>query len=77
MEYKVHGVYQRTYSTKDVILTAGAYGTPQILLRSGIGPAEMLERSKVRSAEQVQIPRYDLLVHVRDASLINVTASYL
>lgn len=30
------------YATKGVILSAGSYGSPQILLRSGIGPAEDL-----------------------------------
>lgn len=32
------------FANKEVILTAGAIGSPQILLQSGIGPKEDLEK---------------------------------
>jgi choline dehydrogenase-like flavoprotein len=39
---------------KEIILTAGAYGTPAILLRSGIGPKDELEQIGVHP--EVQLP---------------------
>ncbi|KAF9261164.1 hypothetical protein L218DRAFT_1078898 [Marasmius fiardii PR-910] len=36
------GVLQTITASKEVVLSAGVIGTPQILLRSGIGPARTL-----------------------------------
>jgi len=33
---------------REVIISAGAFGSPILLFKSGIGPAEMLSRAKVR-----------------------------
>src|SRR5258708_16354853 len=38
------GQEQTLFSTREIILAAGAYGSPQILMLSGIGPAEELAR---------------------------------
>lgn len=36
------GRVQQVFATGEVVLSAGAFGTPEILQRSGIGPAELL-----------------------------------
>src|ERR1700751_1626563 len=38
------GQEKTLFSTREIILAAGAYGSPQILMLSGIGPAEELAR---------------------------------
>jgi choline dehydrogenase len=42
VEYRVAGRVQRVYADGDIVLSAGAVGTPQVLLLSGIGPADQL-----------------------------------
>ena len=37
------GRLKKIYSNKEVILSAGAIGSPQILMLSGIGPKDHLE----------------------------------
>lgn len=47
VEYIHRGVLKTVYAWKEVILSAGAIGSPQILLLSGIGPRDHLEQLKV------------------------------
>ncbi len=42
VEYNLGGETRRARAAASVILSAGAYNTPQILMRSGIGPAKHL-----------------------------------
>lgn len=53
-EHRAHGVevlhdgrIKRVTARKEVILSAGSIGSPQILLLSGIGPRKDLEKLKV------------------------------
>jgi choline dehydrogenase-like flavoprotein len=39
-----HGALEQLHADREVIVSAGAYGSPQLLLISGIGPAEDLGR---------------------------------
>jgi 4-pyridoxate dehydrogenase len=42
IEYKQGGTTQRADAAREVILAAGAFNTPQLLMLSGVGPAEHL-----------------------------------
>jgi choline dehydrogenase len=44
IEYRQDGELKRVLANKEVLLASGAYNSPQLLMLSGIGPAEELER---------------------------------
>ena len=47
VQYAHNGRLKIVRSGKEVILSAGAIGSPQILMLSGVGPKEHLEDMKV------------------------------
>ena len=64
------GEVREVRATKEVILSAGSINTPQLLMLSGVGPAETLRRpsaprerlsSPRRDDERLPLPRRDLL----------------
>ncbi len=44
VEFRRHGSLERVLAEREVLLAAGAIGSPQLLLLSGIGPAEHLRQ---------------------------------
>lgn len=50
IEFIHRGISFSVQTDKEVILTAGTYGSPAILIRSGIGPADQLQRLQVRTS---------------------------
>ena len=48
VEYTQYGKTKKVFASKEVILSAGAVNTPQILLLSGVGPKEELEKLKIK-----------------------------
>jgi choline dehydrogenase len=44
IEYEVGGEIKLAHTTREVILSGGVYNSPHLLMLSGIGPGEMLER---------------------------------
>jgi len=44
VEYVQHGQVQRVYAQNEVIVCGGTYNSPQLLMLSGIGPADELRR---------------------------------
>ena len=42
-----HGTVQRTHARREVLLCAGAIASPQILQRSGVGPADLLHELNI------------------------------
>lgn len=49
VQYERHGVPRLAFAYNEVILCAGTYLSPVILMNSGIGPAEQLREAKVDS----------------------------
>lgn len=47
--YTRHGIPQIAHATKEVVLSAGAFQSPMLLMKSGIGPAEVLREAGVRN----------------------------
>jgi choline dehydrogenase len=45
---KAPGVAQTAHATREVILAGGAFNTPQLLMLSGVGPKEELEKHGIR-----------------------------
>lgn len=49
VEFLRNGTMQKVFADKEVVLSAGAIGSPKILLMSGIGPTKHLSEMKVIS----------------------------
>lgn len=48
IEYERNGARHRVFAGREVILSAGAINSPQLLQLSGVGPAETLKRHNIR-----------------------------
>jgi choline dehydrogenase len=53
VEYAVRGVVQRLDCEREVVLCAGAFGSPHILLLSGVGPAAGIEPHGIRVVHEL------------------------
>lgn len=50
VEYSLGGVLQEARAAREVILSAGAFGSPQLLMLSGIGPGQHLQDMHIEVA---------------------------
>lgn len=57
VEYKRDGITQAAYADGEVILSAGTFNTPQLLLLSGIGPADDLRDLGVEVLQDIPVGR--------------------
>jgi choline dehydrogenase-like flavoprotein len=67
VEYERGGAIQKALATREVILSAGAIGSPQILMLSGIGPAKHLQRHGIAVVADVPGVGENLHDHVSAA----------
>jgi choline dehydrogenase-like flavoprotein len=70
VEYLQEGRKLRAYCSAEIILTAGAYATPKLLLLSGIGPAEELQRHGI--AVKQDLPGVGR--HMQDHNMVPLAA---
>ena len=47
VEYTRHGYKFKAYASKEVIISAGSFGSPMVLFKSGIGPFQILKAAGV------------------------------
>jgi choline dehydrogenase-like flavoprotein len=64
VELDVQGEKRELDATREVILSAGAYGSPFLLLHSGIGPAEQLTAFQIEVRENLPAVGTNLQDHI-------------
>ena len=64
VEFIKNGQVQRVRARKEVILSAGAYGSPQILMLSGIGPAAELHKHGIEIVHELAGVGQNLQDHI-------------
>ncbi len=57
VEYVKDGATERAEAAREVILAAGAFNTPQLLMLSGVGPAEHLRSFRIEVAADLPVGR--------------------
>ncbi|WP_371432520.1 GMC family oxidoreductase [Novosphingobium sp.] len=65
VEFERHGVRQQATVEREVLLCAGAYGSPQILMLSGIGPGGELASHGISPVHELPGVGQNLQEHVR------------
>jgi choline dehydrogenase-like flavoprotein len=69
VDYEVGGAKQRATARREIILAAGAYNSPQLLMRSGVGPGEHLREMGI--AVVADRPQVGQNLHDHPASSID------
>lgn len=77
VQYVKNGKYYKVYANKEVILSAGAINSPQLLMLSGIGPADHLRKMKIEPIVDLPVG-FNLMDHTAAGALtIKVNVSTL
>ncbi|CAG9759870.1 unnamed protein product [Ceutorhynchus assimilis] len=58
VQFVKNGQFYYASASKEVILSAGALNTPQILMLSGIGPKDQLEKHKIQVVRDLPVGRF-------------------
>ncbi|MFT7460671.1 MAG: choline dehydrogenase, partial [Planctomycetota bacterium] len=77
IEYQKDGQLHQAHSSQEVILSAGAIGSPQILQNSGVGPKELLEKVKVPLVKDLQGVGANLQDHLQIRLVFKTSESTL
>uniref|UniRef100_A0A1B0GQD1 Glucose-methanol-choline oxidoreductase N-terminal domain-containing protein n=1 Tax=Phlebotomus papatasi TaxID=29031 RepID=A0A1B0GQD1_PHLPP len=67
--------FQRVYATREVILSASTFNSPQLLMLSGIGPYDHLQEINVSCIQNLPVGRrmYDHMLFVGPSIILNTT----
>lgn len=77
VQYSKNGNIRNVYANKEVILSAGAINTPQLLMLSGVGPADHLRDVGIQPIQDLAVG-YNLMDHTAPGALtIKVNVSTL
>lgn len=57
VQYRRHGIPQIAYASKEVIISAGVFISPMLLIKSGVGPIEVLNNANVTNIIGVNAAR--------------------
>ncbi|CAH2986306.1 unnamed protein product [Chilo suppressalis] len=68
VELEKHGIKYKILASKEVILSAGALNTPQILMLSGIGPKQHLDSLKIEVVKDLPVG-HNLMDHMAAGGL--------
>ncbi|XP_054157690.1 L-sorbose 1-dehydrogenase-like [Oppia nitens] len=80
VEYVRDGLKNVAKVKKEIIISAGAINTPQLLMLSGIGPAKDLRKFSIKVLADLPVginlhnhPRLDLRAYIKDDSLVTTS----
>jgi choline dehydrogenase len=79
VRYYANGLYKDVLANREVILCGGAINSPQLLLLSGVGPAEELRKHSIETVHELPgvgknlQDHLDVLVSVREKTHYSVT----
>jgi choline dehydrogenase-like flavoprotein len=72
VRYTVNGVHHEVRARKEVILSGGAFGTPQLLMLSGIGPALHLQDMGIAVVHELPGVGQNLQDHVTTVLILSL-----
>ncbi|RRJ85204.1 GMC family oxidoreductase [Aestuariirhabdus litorea] len=70
IEVRIKGKLERLSASKEVILSGGSFNSPQLLMLSGIGPAEELARHQIEPVQVLPGVGQNLQEHVDIVSVV-------
>lgn len=76
VEYRQDGQLQRVSANQEVVLSGGAYNSPQLLMLSGIGPADHLRESGIGVVHDLPGVGANLQEHASIASLYDASGNF-
>lgn len=77
VQYSKNGQMHKVYASKEVILSAGAINSPQLLMLSGVGPADHLQKMNIQPIMDLPVGQ-NLMDHTAAGALtIKVNVSTL